>query len=271
MHPLAVTISASGDHKQLTRAAAAASRWSLPLIPRRRKAPLEPMLAHTASAFLVFGGDGIALWDAQGSLRFTPGMARLRVKRLDAGADEDLLVRLAELRAGDSVLDCTLGLGADAIVAARAVGPSGRVLGVEKSTALAALVAEGLRDYQLGPRSCAIDVHCGDSLELLRAQPDASFDVVVFDPMFEKPRRSSPAFDMLRRFADYTELTSVALEQARRVARRWVLVKGARYTQDLKKLGLTPETGSRTATVAWARARGGCSSASGPGEPPSAP
>jgi hypothetical protein len=39
------------------------------------------------------------------------------------------------------------------------------------------------------------------------------------------------------------------------VARRWVVIKGSRHSEDLKKLGLTPEPGSRYAEVVWARSR----------------
>src|SRR5690242_9366140 len=105
---LAVTTSGLGDGELAARAMRAAQRWGLPFVERRRKAPLAPMLGVDACALLVFGGDGVVLADPRGSLRFSPGMAQLRVKRLDAGADEDLLVRLAGLREGDAVLDCTL-------------------------------------------------------------------------------------------------------------------------------------------------------------------
>ncbi len=59
---------------------------------------------------------------------------------------------LAELRAGDTILDCTLGLGQDALVAALVVGPSGRVVALEKSLALYAVVSEGLNAYDYGPQ-----------------------------------------------------------------------------------------------------------------------
>ncbi len=236
-------------------AVAAARAHGLPYLARRRKEPLEALLSTRAEACLVFGGDGVALWDAEGCLRFSPGMARLRVKRIDAGHLDDRLVRLAELSPGASVLDCTLGLAADAIVLARAVGPHGKVVGVEKSPALAALAGEGMAAYDFGPRSCQVEVVRGDFAEVLAASADGAFDCVFFDPMFARPRRASPAFDALRRFADRTPLSAAAVAEARRVARRWVIVKGSRYSTDLRALGLSAEPGPRTATVVWARLR----------------
>jgi 16S rRNA (guanine1516-N2)-methyltransferase len=46
------------------------------------------------------------------------------------------------------------------------------------------------------------------------------------------------------------------LERACAMARRWVGVKGARYSTDFSKLGLEPLPRGRLAQVAWARARG---------------
>lgn len=250
---LAVTTSGEPGEDVVARAREAASRWGLPFVPRRRKQPLGPMLAGRWRAFLVFSGEGVSLVDAQGVTRWTPGMARLRVKRIDAGVRDDLLVRLGELSEGDSVLDCTLGLAADALVAARAVGPRGRVVGLEKSLPVCALVSEGLSAYDAGERSCRVEVLHADAAAYLATASPRSFDVVLFDPMFERPLESSEAFEVLRRYADHSRLTGEMLERARRVARRWVLVKAARRSPMLRRLGLTPHPTSRHASVDWVR------------------
>src|SRR5260370_666721 len=253
---LAVTTSGKASAELTARARQAAERWRLPFIERRRKAPLAPLFGREAQALLVFGTEGLALWDREGALRFTPGMARLRVKRLDAGIQEDLLVRIAGFQAGETVLDCTLGLGADALVAARAVGTTGRVVGLEKSLALYALVSQGLEDYDPGSRSCRVEPLLTDAESFLRSQPNGSFDHVLFDPMFERPRRSAPSFEILRRFADHSPLTVSTLGLAARVSRRSVVVKGARHSNDLAKLRLRAEPGSRYPTTLWARLAG---------------
>ena len=250
--PLAVTTSAKPTPQSLAQAEAASRQWGVPLFLRRHKRGMSEWLEERADALLIFGHDGVTLWDREGHHGFHGGMAHLRRMRLAAG-EPDTFVRVAELRKGDAVLDCTLGLGQDALVASLAVGPQGRVVGVEKSLPLAALAAEGLKLYELGPDSCRIEVVHADAHEYLRTLPSRSFDVVVFDPMFAKPRKAQPGFDVLRRFADHAPLTPEALQEARRVARRWVVVKGARYTDDLKKLGLTPQPGSRYKEVAWGR------------------
>jgi 16S rRNA (guanine1516-N2)-methyltransferase len=249
MVPLAVTVSArhAGRFGPLARQKAAA--WGLPFIERCGAGSLELMLERDARALLVLAGDGWALRDAHGSMRFSPGMARLRIKRLQTGVQQDdVVVRLCELRPGDSVFDGTLGLAGDAQVCAHTVGPTGRVVGVEGSLPLYALVSEGLCAMGSG-----IGVEYGRTLEVLRRCAPSSFDCVLLDPMFDRPRKSSPAFDILRRFAVHEPITADTLEQARRVARRWVVVKAARDGQTLRKLGLTPLPGKSTADVAWAR------------------
>ena len=232
-------------------ARARAATWGIPWLERPRNSSLDPLFAQ-AHALLVRGGDGWSLRDAFGELRFTPGMAQLRIKRLEAGFQEDMLVRLGELRAGDRVLDCTLGLGADALVAARIVGPTGKVVAVEKSLPLFALASEELRQ-PWAEIFAPIDVRCGDSSELLPAMEADSFDVVLFDPMFGRPNKSSNAFGMLRRYADPAPLTEQMVADARRVARRWVVIKGSRYSKDFRKLGLVAEPRSLSRGVLWAR------------------
>ncbi len=251
--PLAVTTSARPNEQLVAQAQAAAREWGLPFFPRHRKGSITPWFDSRAEALIVFGHDGVTLWDREGHHGFHGGMAHLRRLRLAAG-EPDTFARVAELRKGDAVLDCTLGLGQDALVASLAVGPEGRVVGVEKSLALYAIASEGLKTYELGPDSCRVEVVHADTHEYLRTLPSRSFDVVYFDPMFARPTKSQPGFDVLRRFADHAPLTPEALQEGRRVARRWVVVKGSRYSDDLRKLGLSPEPGSRYTEVVWGRA-----------------
>lgn len=230
------------------KARAAAEAWGLPYLERARNAAAPT----GAEALLVLGGDGWTLWTPDGALRFTPGMAQLRIKRFVQGFDEDMLIRLGGLKAGDAVLDCTMGLGADALVAARVVGPTGSVVALEKSLPLYALAAERLsRPY--GEGFARIDVRHADAADVLPTLAARSVDVVLFDPMFGRPNKASPAFTLLRQFADAGELTREMLDEAKRVARRCVLVKGARYSKDFKKLGLVPVDRSLSRGVLWAR------------------
>ncbi len=251
--PLAVTVTAKQTGRYLVRAREKAQAWGLPFLERPRRTPLEETLGTVADALLVLTGEGWKLHDAQDSLAFSPGMGALRIKRLGMpGQPQDVLARLCELKAGDSVLDGTLGLGSDALVCAKVVGPSGRVIGVEASLPLYALASEGLKTPPFED-SALIEVRHGHVLEVLETLESHSLDCVIFDPMFDLPKRSTPAFHMLRRYALHEPLDEVTLAEARRVARRWVVVKGGRHGNELTRLGLTELKLSRFKPLVWAR------------------
>ena len=254
--PLVVTTSDRADPALAARARTAAEEIGVPYVARHHKLPLRKILDELADVAFVFEAGAVVVADARGSLRFTPGLAHLRAKQLDAGVEEDMLLRVGGLEEGDAVLDCTLGLAGDAQVAARLVGARGSVVGLEKSPAVYLLARYGLESLARHPRACRIDVLHADAADYLRTAPGAAFDFVLLDPMFARARRSSFAFQDLRRFADYSPLTREMISDARRVARKAVLVKGSRYSSDLRKLGIEPMPARPNATVLWARLPG---------------
>lgn len=242
-----ITVAGRSTDEVRQRARTLSERYGLPLVERGHKAPLSEVLVRHPTAFVV-EAEALTLWCPAGRVQWTPGMAHLRIDRIDKGDRDDALLRFGELTEGDALLDCTLGFGQDALVAARLVGEKGRVVGIEKSLPLYVLTREGLLAH-----GAPVEVQHADSAELLKTLPDRSFDVVLFDPMFEKPRKSQPQFEALRFHADYAELTREMLDAARRIARRAVLVKASRYSTVLKKLDLVPLPPTRHATVVWAK------------------
>ena len=170
------------------------------------------------------------------SFFFHPSSAVFRIKQIDAGG-KDPLVAIGQLSEGMSVLDCTLGLGADAIVMSHAVGKTGQVTGLESRTETAYVVKEGLQRWteSYAPITEAmrrIDVHMKHHLTFLKECPDNSFDVIYFDPMFEQTVTESTHLDPLRTLANYESLSNAAIEQARRVARTCIILK-AHYESPL--------------------------------------
>jgi 16S rRNA (guanine1516-N2)-methyltransferase len=250
--PIAVTTCANPTSADVAEAEGVSVRWHVPRLARPKRGPVSLLLAETET-LLVVERRGISLWDAEGSARWATGLAALRLKALDDGGQGEALVRVGALSAGERVLDCTLGLAQDARVAARLVGPTGQLVGLEVSLPLAMFAAEGLRREAQEPRGARIEVHHADCRAFLRSQPQGAFDVVLFDPMFSTERRAQPSFALLRRLASRASLDEKTLSEARRVARRAVLVKAPRYGRELKELGLTPQHASRSAPVVWAR------------------
>ncbi len=251
----AVTTTPRPDAALARRARSVAARSGVPCLEREGRA--LPALASEAGveALLVLGREAV-LWLEGRRRRYHPGMGALRARRLLSGErgrpTVDSFLAAAELRPGDSVLDCTLGLGADALVSAAAVGERGRVVGLEASPLLAAFVEEGLRLHP-HPAAGRVEVRRADHGAFLAACPERSFEVVVFDPMFRHPRAQGPSFDLVRRLCDPRPLAPEALARARKVARRCVVVKDGAPGWDLARLGLAPLPSARGARRLYAR------------------
>ena len=84
------------------------------------------------------------------------------------------LVELADVRPGDRVLDVACGRGASLFPAADAVGPTGRVVGIDLAPSMVDLVQDDVRVRGRGDR---VDVRVGNALDL--DVPDGSFDVAL--------------------------------------------------------------------------------------------
>ena len=130
------------------RAPVAGARWAqgfgVSYLRRGRSGSLEELCQkHSVSALLVATKLGPQVFTEEGRFFFHPSMADLRLKHVAAGESDHLIEALA-LKPGMKVLDCTLGLASDAIVASYAVGAAGKVVGVEASPLLAFVVARGL-------------------------------------------------------------------------------------------------------------------------------
>jgi arsenite methyltransferase len=123
------------------------------------------------------------------------------IAALPAGVTESFAgvgnpLALGGLRPGEAVLDIGCGAGLDSILAARRVGPAGRVVGVdfapemvEKARQNAAATGVANAEFRVGD---------ADALPL----PDASVDVVISNGVLnlcpDKPRVLAEAFRVLR-------------------------------------------------------------------------
>jgi len=217
-----------------------AEQWARKLggkvVPRQRWSLKELAEQHGAWGVLVLEADGVVFHvPAEGvSYFYHPGMARRRIKSIMKGFG-DPMVTAMDLRPGDHVLDCTLGRGTDAIIASFVVGDAGRVVGVEAVPVLAALTEHGLRTLEvpqpeLQEAMRRVEVVWSDNEEYLAQAEPRSFDVVYFDPLFDRPVEASSAMVPLRALAEKRPLRREVLEKARQVARRCVVVKQRRGT-----------------------------------------
>jgi 16S rRNA (guanine1516-N2)-methyltransferase len=183
------------------------------------------------------------LSEGQPAFFFHPSMALVRLKRLMTGS-KDTLLSVSGVTKGDIVLDCTAGLCSDSLVFSYAVGSEGRVIAMEASPQLHAIVREGLKLYHTGINEIdeamrAIQPIRGHHEPLLRQMDDRSADVVYFDPMFERPVASSSNLVPLRSQAYREPLTEQSVQEAIRVARKKVILKDHRDSGQFERLGFS--------------------------------
>jgi 16S rRNA (guanine1516-N2)-methyltransferase len=239
-----VTTAPSGEEAE---ARELAGRFGLRFEPRNAR-PLHEILRHQGPV-LVLAKKRADLYQGGTSWRASAGLAYLRLLRVRKGEVDPLTVA-ADLRAGEQVLDATLGLAGDALVAAQAT--KNKVIGLEKSGLLCAFTLAGLRRINVPE----IEIVQADHREFLAEQASKSFDVVLLDPMFQKPGDAGPSFALLREHGEHATLSNETLQEARRVARRGVLVKDHARGAELQRLGLIPKLSRRSAPIAfgWAPA-----------------
>ena len=242
-----VTTAPSGDPSEARELAA---RFGLHAEPRAGRA-LSTILAGAAGApVLVLAARRADLYERGRAFRASAGMAVLRVLRAARG-EVDPIVAHAGLRPGDTVLDATLGLGGDALIAAHATGR--RVVGLESDGTIAAFTQASLRRLGNHGREPGrnVEIIRADHRAWLREQPDSSFDVVLLDPMFRRSGDAASLFDLLRFHAEHAPLDPRTLREAQRVARRGVLLKDAARGEELQRLGVVPRLSRRSAALAF--------------------
>lgn len=210
---------------------------------------------YSAQNVAVITQKGPVIHTATGEYYFHLSMAELRIKNIENGKD-DHMVTAMDLRPGMSVLDCTLGMATDAIVASYVVGSSGRVIGLEKTPLIAAITRLGLQNYSID--NCRIQdamkritVERADYNKYLADIPDSSIDVIFFDPMFRRPINESSSLKPLRVIADNQPLNRTAVQEALRVARRRVVIKETRGSSEFQRLGIEKLIGGKYSSLSY--------------------
>lgn len=196
-----------------------------------------------------------------GEYFFHLNMAELRIKNLISGKPDHMISAMG-LTPGMSVLDCTLGLATDAIVASFVTGGEGNILGLESSAVIAAVTGLGLARFKIGdPEISAalrrIRVEHADFNSYLPTLPDKSYDIVFFDPMFRSPITDSSNLKPLRSLADDRPLSSEAVREATRIARQRVVIKEANGSPEFSRLEIAELLGGKYSSIQYGVIRAG--------------
>ena len=175
---------------------------------------------------LVVTKEGLAFKQGSRLLKWHPGL----LHTLRESGERHPWVKLGNIQQGDKVLDCTLGLGTDAQFISEITQEV--VIGLESSLGVYLLSREGLSKVRALVKPVFIN-----SLSFLLAQQDNAFDVVIADPMFPPHLiKSNTSLDMVRALANFESISDTWLIEARRVAKRCVLIKDHRANDLLENL-----------------------------------
>ena len=170
-----------------------------------------------------------------------PGMAHLRLKR-----PKDPLTDVINAPQQARILDCTLGMGHDAMVLSNA---GYQVTGIEQCAPLLFFTNQGLLRYRpdLAGR---ITYRCGRFERCLTHYADGSFHSVYLDPMFEKTSKRLDGFtwSMMRTLGlSDTRYSQADIREAFRIASHAVVLKLSPFEPPPEIAGLPKATlcGSR--------------------------
>jgi hypothetical protein len=220
---------------------------------------------YKTTLIIVMENQQPIVFNPAGKFFFHRGLSELRILNL-LRTGNDPLVKSLSLAPGMSVLDCTLGLAADALVAAHIVGASGKVCGLESSPLVSLITRWGIAALTEDAADCRpelrlaagrVEVITADHTTYLAQLPDCCFDVVYFDPMFRRPKKSSAGIQSLRDYANPQPLDRATLQQALRVARSRVVVKELAGSAEFNRLGIRQFGGGQHSSVQYGILRKG--------------
>ncbi len=230
--PLAVTTAAKPSPETNSQAQTLSVLMDAPYIARLGRS-LQDVYADAGSErLLICGGDHLRLHDRTTGAEYYyhPNMFVTRGSVVLHGGTDHFL-RAVDLKPGNRLLDCTLGFGSEAALAALIVGDAGSVIGLESVPALAAVTRLGLQSFFLrsAPLTAAlrrVEVITADSRDFLARCEPGAFDVIYFDPFFDERLSGSEAsVSPLFVFGNPAPISPDAVAQARRIARQRVVIK----------------------------------------------
>ncbi len=204
-------------------------------------------------AVLVVEKDGLSAVKGGERFFFHPSLAVIRKSNLDTG-EKDYLIESLDLTGDEKVLDCTLGLGSEAILIAHFL-PRGKVVGLEKSPLIKLVVEDGMsrpeKLYKWIQQAVKrIEIIEGDYKEYVRNTSE-KFDCVYVDPMFEHPSMESSAMNSMRPFADRSSLEVEDIEAMKKIALKRIVVKAKWNDSIFEKYDFDFITGSAKSGIGY--------------------
>ncbi|MDD4766695.1 MAG: class I SAM-dependent methyltransferase [Desulfotomaculaceae bacterium] len=250
-----VTTSLRPTHELVENSKQLAAHFNMNYAARRNLSIKDLSSLFSADGLLIVSFQKILFVMGDNKFFFHPGLAGLRIKEINNGKTDQMISAMS-LKKGYSVLDCTMGLGTDAIVASYITGATGSVTGLECSPVISELVRQGLQSYLEEDKEIMlamrrINVINTKHKKHLTSLKTGSYDIVYFDPMFRYPRRKSPGINAARMLANHDPIDRETIEMAFNVAARRVVMKERRDSDEFARLGFKHIFGGRHSPVAY--------------------
>ncbi len=215
-----------------------ARRLGAPVVKRGHRTISSIQKEYKRPVLLVKNDLNLVLYTLQGQkLFFHPGLFKIRLLNYLRGGKESLIEAM-DLKKGERVLDCNLGLAQDALMAAFVSKVP--VLGLEKEPVIYEIVKRGLERFKpKGKLKVAefafklVKPKLADNLLFLKELPSNSFDVVYFSPMFIKPKWRDGVMMPFREVAVKDFVSEETLKEAERVAKKRVVIKVNKGVKEL--------------------------------------
>lgn len=230
-----VTVARNGVEDSITiLAKLCAQQLNATYIERQEYKSVDNLLKqYDVAAVIVFEKNGPRIHSKFGNFAYHPGMSILRMQQIKNGK-QDYLAEALDLKIGSKVLDCTLGLAADAVIASYYVGNTGEIIGLEASSLIYCVVEHGLKNYNTNDKDLNIAMRKiktvrVDANTYLKTCASNSFDVVYFDPMFRNPVQGAKAMDALRPLSYAQPLGRSMVKLALKIAPRVVIKERNEY------------------------------------------
>ncbi|CAD2072406.1 class I SAM-dependent methyltransferase [Phocicoccus pinnipedialis] len=223
-----ITTSGRSNVSVIHEAKRIAERYNASYI-HRNKESIKKLLEKYQTNILMVGREKIELHTHSGKVKYHPNFAQVRAKRLLKG-QSDAFIEATELNKGSSIIDCTMGMLSDSLIASFIVDEAGSVTSLEAVQDLYITMVEGMDRYryeiqELSKAASRIKTYNINAIDYLKSQEDSSVDVVYFDPMFEETVESSSGIQSIESLANHNGLTEEFINEAKRVANKRVVLK----------------------------------------------
>ena len=225
-----VTTAGRTKEEYILKAKEISKLLNLPYFKRQKKS-VSTIQKEQQANVLVVSNERLELYTygSTSPFFFHPNSAAFRMKRLLKG-EQDSFLEATSLEVGDHFLDTTAGLCSDSIIASYAVGGEGVVHACEKEPFIAYVVDEGLKNYKTNNQAMLkslrnIRLINHDSVAYMKTVPSNTYDVVYIDPMFEEIIEEASNFHVLREAGAHDSLSDEWVSEARRLARKRVVLK----------------------------------------------